>query len=242
MRKILLMLCLLLGHCIAIVATEYTIDATTLKSSDLGSASFSNGLAITNGGGKKLSEYGSTGYLKFSNGVQYTVKGIPSGETVTSVVFYGFPHDAGNQCYIAEFNGVNEDPSKADFSDGTADHPQSHEFKPWGITSGSFTFTVRAHETCMWIKITTTTDKMLKFEKPSYTFDLTDPTANANMPVPENTTGEEKITYSSSNTDVAACLNNGTPRLKSPGTTIITAKAGDKSANYELNVTAPTAK
>lgn len=53
MRKILLMLCLLLGHCIAIVAAEYTIDATTLNSpASEGSASFSNGLAITNGGGQ----------------------------------------------------------------------------------------------------------------------------------------------------------------------------------------------
>ena len=120
------------------------------------------------GGGKILSRYGSTDFLKFSNGVQYTVKGIPSGETVTSVVFYGYPHDAGNQCYIAEFNGVNEDPSKADFSNGTADDPQSHEFTPWGITSGSFTFTVKTHETCMRIVITTTTDHVLQFEKPSY--------------------------------------------------------------------------
>ena len=242
MRKILLMLCLLLGHCIAIVAAEYTIDATTLNSpASEGPASFKNGLTITNGGGKTLSKYGSTGYLKFSNGVQYTVKGIPSGETVTSVVFYGFPHDAGNQCYIAEFNGVNEDPSKADFSDGTVDAPKDYNFQGWDITKGSFTFTVRAHETCMWIKITTTTDKMLKFEKPSYTFDLTDPTANDHMPVPENTTGTTKITYESSNTDVAACMGGGTPRLKSPGTTTITAKAGDKTASYTLTVTAPGA-
>ena len=241
MRKILLMLCLLLGHCFTIVAAEYTIDATTLNSpASEGSASFKNGLTITNGGGKTLSEYGSTGYLKFSRGVQYTVKGIPSGETVTSVVFYGFPHDAGNQCYVAEFNGVNEDPSKADFSDGTEKTPKSYDFNGWGI-KGSFTFTVRAHETCMRIVITTTKEQVLQFEKSSYSFDLTDPTANEHMPVPENTTKKD-ITYSSSNTDVAACLNNGTPRLKSPGKTIITATAGDKSATYELNVTAPTAK
>lgn len=62
-------------------------------------------------GGKTISQYGETDFLKFSNGVQYTVSGIPSGETVESVVFYGYPHEAGNQCYIAEFNGVNEDPS-----------------------------------------------------------------------------------------------------------------------------------
>lgn len=242
MRKILLMLCLLLGHCIAIVAAEYTIDATTLNSpASEGSASFKNGLTITNGGGKTLSEYGSTGYLKFSNGVQYTVKGIPSGETVTSVVFYGFPHDAGNQCYIAEFNGVNEDPSTADFSTGTADHPQSHEFKPWGITSGSFTFTVKTHETCMRIVITTTTDHVLQFEKPSYTFDLTDLTANDHMPVPENTTGDKKIIYKSSIPAVAECLNGGMPRIKSRGTTKITATAGGKTATYDLTVTSPLA-
>ena len=235
------MLCLLLGHCFTIVAAEYTIDATTLNSpASEGSASFKNGLTITNGGGKTLSEYGSTGYLKFSRGVQYTVKGIPSGETVTSVVFYGFPHDAGNQCYIAEFNGVNEDPSKADFSDGTVDAPKDYNFQGWDITKGSFTFTVRAHETCMRIVITTTTDKMLQFEKSSYSFDLTDPTANDRMPVPENTTGDP-ITYSSSNIAVAACWNNGTPRLKSPGTTTITATAGGMTATYELTVTAPKA-
>lgn len=192
------------------------------------------------GGGKTLSEYGSTDYLKFSNGVQYTVKGIPSGETVTSVVFYGFPHDAGNQCYIAEFNGVNEDPSKADFSGGTVDAPKPYDFQEWGITSGSFTFTVRAHETCMRIVITTTTDKMLKFEKPSYTFDLTDPTANDHMPDPVNTTGATP-TYTSSNTKVAACLNGGKPRIKSPGSTTITATANGKTATYTLNVTSPSA-
>ena len=57
MRKILLMLCLLLGHCFTIVAAEYTIDATTLNSpASEGSASFKKGLTITNGGGKTLSE------------------------------------------------------------------------------------------------------------------------------------------------------------------------------------------
>lgn len=193
------------------------------------------------GGGKILSRYGSTDFLKFSNGVQYTVKGIPSGETVTSVVFYGYPHDAGNQCYIAEFNGVNEDPSKADFSNGTADDPQSHEFTPWGITSGSFTFTVKTHETCMRIVITTTTDHVLQFEKPSYYFDLTDPTADDHMPVPENTTGEKTITYSSSKPAVAECLNGGMPRIKSRGTTTITASAGGKTATYDLTVTSPLA-
>lgn len=242
MSKVLSLLCLLLGYCVTIVADNtYTIDATTLNSpASEGSASFSKGLTITNGGGKTINQYGSTNYLKFSNGVQYTVTNIPKGETVTSVVFEGFPHDAGNQCYIAEFNGVNEDPSTADFSTGTADHPQSHEFKPWGITSGSFTFTVKTHETCMRIVITTTTDQVLKFEKSSYTFDLTDPYANYNMPVPENTTGDT-ITYSSSNNDVAACPDGGTPRLKSPGTTTITAKAGGKTASYTLTVTAPKA-
>lgn len=240
MRKILLMLCLLLGHCVTIVAAEYTIDANTLTGSTSGSASFSNGLTITNGGDKTLSKYGSNGYLKFSNGVQYTVTGIPSGETVTSVVFYGFPHDAGNQCYIAEFNGVKEDPSTADFSDGTDTDPKSYNFNGWGI-KGSFIFTVRAHETCMRIVITTTTDKMLQFEKKAYSFDLTDPTANANMPVPENTTSDKNIIYSSSKNDVAACFNNGTPRLKSPGTTTITATAGGMTATYELTVTAPKA-
>lgn len=244
MSKVLSLLCLLLGYCVTIVADNtYTIDATpsNLESSTSGSASFSNGLTITNGGGKTLSKNDKTNYLKFSSGVQYTVKGIPSGETVTSVVFEGFPHDAGNQCYIAEFNGVNEDPSTADFSTGTADHPQSHEFKPWGITSGSFTFTVKAHETCMRIKITTSTDHVLQFEKPSYSFDLTDPYANYNMPVPENTTGDKTIIYESSNNDVAACQGGGTPRLKSPGTTTITAKAGGKTASYTLTVTAPKA-
>ena len=242
MRKILLMLCLLLGHAAATFADTYTyvLDANTKQSSTSGSCTFNNGLTITNGGGKTISPQDKTDYLKFSNGVQYTVKGIPSGETVTSVVFYGYPHDAGNQCYIAEFNGVNEDPSKADFSDGTADVPKSYDFNGWGI-SGSFTFTVRAHETCMRIVITTTTDHVLQFEKSSYSFDLTDPTANDRMPVPENTTGEE-ITYSSSNNDVAACLNGGMPRIKSRGTTTITATAGGKTTTYELTVNAPDAK
>lgn len=244
MRKILLMLCLLLGYCVTIVANTYktyTIDATTLTSTvSSESALFSNGLTITNGGGKTLSKYDKTNYLKFSNGVQYTVKGIPSGETVTSVVFYGYPHDAGNQCYIAEFNGVNEDPSKADFSDGTEKDPKYYDFKDWGITSGSFTFTVRAHETCMWIEITTTTDHVLQFEKSSYSFDLTDLTANDHMPVPENTTGDN-IIYSSSDRKVAECLNGGMPRIKSRGTTKITATAGGKTATYDLTVTSPLA-
>lgn len=54
MRKILLMLCLLLGYCVTIVADNtYTIDATTLNSpASEGSASFSKGLTITNGGAK----------------------------------------------------------------------------------------------------------------------------------------------------------------------------------------------
>lgn len=191
-------------------------------------------------GGKTISQYGETDFLKFSNGVQYTVSGIPSGETVESVVFYGYPHEAGNQCYIAEFNGVNEDPSTADFSEATADAPKLYNFQEWGITSGSFTFTVKAHETCMKIEITTTSQKLVKFEKNAYSFDLTDPTANDRMPRPENTTGSD-ITYKSSNTAVAACLNDSTPRLKSTGTTTITATAGGVSDSYTLTVTAPKA-
>lgn len=243
MRKILLMLCLLLGHAAATFADTHTyvLDATTLQTpTSGGTASFSNGLTITNGGGKILSQYGSTDFLKFSNGVQYTVSGIPSGETVESVVFYGYPHDPGNQCYIAEFNGVNEDLSTADFSEGTADAPKSYNFQEWGITSGSFTFTVKAHQTCMRIEITTTSQKLVKFEKDAYSFDLTDPTANDHMPVPENTTGSD-ITYKSSNTDVAACLNGAKPRIKSPGTTTITATAGRVSTSYTLTVTSPQA-
>ena len=244
MRKILLMLCLLLGHAAATFADTHTyvLDATTLQTpTSGGTASFSNGLTITNGGGKTPSQYGKTDFLKFSNGVQYTVSGIPSGQTVESVVFYGYPHEAGNQCYIAEFNGVNEDPSAADFSEATAGAPKSYDFKQWGITSGSFTFTVKAHETCMKIEITTTSQKLVKFEKDAYSFDLTDPTANDRMPVPENTTGSKKITYSSSNTTVAACLNGGSPRLKSTGTTKITATADGVSDFYTLTVTAPKA-
>ena len=244
MRKILLMLCLLLGHAAATFADTHTyvLDATTLQTpTSGGTASFSNGLTITNGGGKTISQYGKTNFLKFSNGVQYTVSGIPSGQTVESVVFYGYPHEAGNQCYIAEFNGVNEDPSAADFSEATAGAPKSYDFKQWGITSGSFTFTVKAHETCMKIEITTTSQKLVKFEKDAYSFDLTDPTANDRMPVPENTTGSKKITYSSSNTTVAACLNGGSPRLKSTGTTKITATADGVSDFYTLTVTAPKA-
>lgn len=242
MRKILLMLCLLLGHAAATFADTHTyvLDANTKQSSTSGSCTFNNGLTITNGGGKTPSQYGKTDFLKFSNGVQYTVSGIPSGQTVESVVFYGYPHEAGNQCYIAEFNGVNEDPSAADFSEATAGAPKSYDFKQWGITSGSFTFTVKAHETCMKIEITTTSQKLVKFEKNAYSFDLTDPTANDHMPRPENTTGSD-ITYKSSNTAVAACLNDSTPRLKSTGTTTITATAGGVSDSYTLTVTAPKA-
>ena len=54
MRKILLMLCLLLGHAAATFADTHTyvLDATTLQSSTSGKASFNNGLTITNGGGQ----------------------------------------------------------------------------------------------------------------------------------------------------------------------------------------------
>lgn len=55
MRKILLMLCLLLGHAAATFADTYTyvLDANTKQSSTSGgTASFSNGLTITNGGGQ----------------------------------------------------------------------------------------------------------------------------------------------------------------------------------------------
>lgn len=242
MRKILLVLCLLIGYITGLCAEEktYTLDAKTLQNSTSGSCTFTNGLTITNGGGKTLSQYGSTAFLKFSNGVQYTVSGIPSGETVESVVFYGFPHDTGDQCYLAEFNGVTEDPSVADFSDGTAESPKAYNFQGWAI-KGSFTFTARTAQTCLWVKITTTTDKVLKFEKDAYSFDLTDLTANDHMPEPiANTTGST-VTYSSSDPTVAACLDGGKPRIKSPGTTTITATAGSVSAYYTLTVTSPKA-
>lgn len=240
MKKILVLLCLFLGYIVSVDAEEYTLDATTMTISSSGTASFSNGLSITNGGGKTLSQQSKTNYFKFSNGVQYTVKGIPSGETVTSVVFYGFPHDAGDLCYLAEFNGVNYDSSTANFSDGTADAPKFYDFKDWDITTGSFTFTVRQAQTCMRIVVTTTKDAVLKFNKSEYSFDLTDLTANDHMPDPVNTTGATP-TYTSSDTGVAACLNGGKPRIKSTGTTTITASAGGKTATYTLTVTSPKA-
>lgn len=53
MRKILLMLCLLLGHAAAIFADKYVLNATTLQTpTSGGTASFSNGLTISNGGGQ----------------------------------------------------------------------------------------------------------------------------------------------------------------------------------------------
>lgn len=135
---------------------------------------------------------------------------------------------------------MNYDSSTANFSDGTADAPKSYNFQDWDITSGSFTFTVKQAQTCLRIVVTTTTDKILKFGKSGYTFDLTDLTANDHMPDPVNTTGATP-TYTSSNTSVAACLNGGKPRIKSPGTTTITATAGGKTATYNLTVTSPKA-
>ena len=242
MKKILFLLCLLLGHIASAIAGEYTLDSLTLQNSTPGMATFSNGLSITNGGDKTLSKQSKTNYFKFSNGVQYTVKGIPSGETVTSVVFYGFPHGAGDLCYLAEFNGVNYDSSTANFSDGTSTIAKSYTFDGLTITTGSFTFTVREHQTCLRIVVTTTTDKILKFDKSEYAFDLTDLTANDHMPDPVNTTGATP-TYTSSDSKVAACRNGGKPRIKSPGSTTITATAGDKTATYTytLTVTSPKA-
>ena len=242
MKKILFLLCLLLGHIASAIAGKYTLDSLTLQNSTPGMATFSNGLSITNGGDKTLSKQSKTNYFKFSNGVQYTVKGIPSGETVTSVVFYGFPHGAGDLCYLAEFNGVNYDSSTANFSDGTSTIAKSYTFDGLTITTGSFTFTVREHQTCLRIVVTTTTDKILKFDKSEYAFDLTDLTANDHMPDPVNTTGATP-TYTSSDPKVAACLNGGKPRIKSPGSTTITATAGDKTATYTytLTVTSPKA-
>lgn len=57
MRKILLMLCLLLGHAAATFADNtYVLEAKYLTNSDSGTASFSNGLTITNGGGQNYKQ------------------------------------------------------------------------------------------------------------------------------------------------------------------------------------------
>ena len=54
MRKILLVLCLLMGYITGLCAEEktYTLDANTLQSSTPGSCTFKNGLTITNGGAR----------------------------------------------------------------------------------------------------------------------------------------------------------------------------------------------
>ncbi len=52
MKKILVLLCLFLGYIVSVDAEEYTLDATTMTSSSSGTASFSNGLSITNGGAR----------------------------------------------------------------------------------------------------------------------------------------------------------------------------------------------
>ena len=54
MKKILFLLCLLLGHIASAIADVYTLNASTLQNSTSVTATFSNGLSITNGGAKPL--------------------------------------------------------------------------------------------------------------------------------------------------------------------------------------------
>lgn len=56
---------------------------------------------------------------------------------------------------------------------------------------------------------------------------------------PENTNEEYKIKWSSSNTDIATIDSNGNITCKKKGTTAITAKVGNYTASYTLNVKDP---
>ncbi len=213
MKKILFLLCLLLGHIASAFAGEYILDRSTLQTFATGLTKFTNGLSII-GGGKTLGQHSDTNFLQFSDGVQYTVQ-VLNGETVTKIVFEGFPHTDGSLCYLAEFNGTTYDSSTANFSDGTSTAANSYTFDGLAITSGSFTFTVRQAQTCMRIVVTTTKGKILKFGKSEYSFGLTDLTANGHMPNSVNTSGSALV-YSSSNPSVASRLGNGKSISKSP--------------------------
>lgn len=244
-RLSLLLVSLLLVQ--GVFATDYTLSGDKISTSTEGSTTFDcNGttIYITNQSNKMLANWSNnTSLIKFSNGVQYTIEGIPTNETVTSVDFIGAPHETGDNVYLATFNGTTytSNDSPVHLNDGTSSNPVTVTLSNLAITGGSFSFSFKENQTCAEIIVHTTESTVLSFPQSTYTFSLTDLTADDNMPEPNNTTGET-VTYSSSNTSVAACFNGGKPRIKNIGETTITATAGGLTATYQLVVTAPQAK
>lgn len=77
----------------------------------------------------------------------------------------------------------------------------------------------------------------ISLDKTTATLNVGDTTALTATVTPTDATNKE-VTWSSNNTSVAT-VNNGTVTAKAPGTAVITAKAGDKTATCTVTVKAP---
>ncbi len=123
-------------------------------------ATFSNGLSMTytrNTNDKELTASGN--YIKYSNGVKYTIAGVPNTEKITSVAFTGFPNSStSDDCYIEEFNGTSGYGFISginDFNNATSNSTKTVTFSSLNILSGGFTFTPRGSQLDLIITITT---------------------------------------------------------------------------------------
>ncbi len=166
------------------LATTYELSNLTYSSSSPSTTwSFSNELTISNSDNKGYGH--QNGYIKFSSGVQYTIAGIPSTQTITSVTFAGYQNGkteawtSSNDLYIFEFNGTEysiNTPSGNNFNTAYySENIGSVTFSGLNITSGSFTFTPQGSQLDFIITINTddtTIDNIYSGSYP-YTWDFT---------------------------------------------------------------------
>lgn len=166
-KKILFLLTFLLttlGGGNSAWAAEYVLSGSTYLTSDPKTTwSFNNGLTISNSNDKGWGD--SHGYIKFSSGVQYTISGIPSTQTITSVTFAGYVNGkeaawtSSEDLYIKEFNGTTysiNTPSGNNFNTAYySENIGSVTFSGLNITLGSFTFTPQGNQLDFIITINT---------------------------------------------------------------------------------------
>jgi len=84
---------------------SYTLDASTSTTASKATTyTFNNGFTITNNNSKAYGT-GNSFTIKYSKNEQYTIQ-LPTGFTVTEVVFEGYDHDEDKDAYIGEVNGT----------------------------------------------------------------------------------------------------------------------------------------
>lgn len=110
-------------------ADSYILYSKTLSENATGTATFSNGITITNNNSKKYDVGSGTNYIKYSAKTQYTIN-IPAGIKISKIEFEGKDNYTDADAYMGEVNGTSYETTQYTF-------PKDQSIKSYSIAFDS---------------------------------------------------------------------------------------------------------